>query len=598
MSKEIISGFNVSKSEPLDVKETVVNTAARLALIYPYKGLLVRELDTLQIYKYKTTTPVDGSIPSNVSGDWELVIEIRSGSGVPATGLGAIGDVYIDETGFVLYKKTGAATWTSMFTVSGSAILTGVAVASGGNDGDMYVRSNGDVSTKISGVWTLQFNIKGTDGQSDIYATTSVTSVNVGTIVAPMTITVGLGLSYTVGQTVIVASRANNANKVEGSVSSYDVVTGILILSPITPAGAGTFTDWDVNLSGAPGLIGKAFIHTEANINLNSAKVTAVEAGVWTRANPWSASIANDTRASLVVPVQISGNKTNHSIAYDGTDWFDNGVWRGTNGTNGINGTNGTNGSNGSNGLISFGTIASPATIQNQVKGWYFIDLLTSQNVVLGGNNEVGTIITICRTLGSVDGNVPLDSEYTALITSNVAASLNYKGRYVTSIPTSARNITFAVFSNVAGVSYWKCVGEDASFLEAVKASQAPIFNLNGNLLLQASSVSSKIYAASTFTANRYSVPRIAYRIDLFKGTGDSIVVARIGHSADNVAWNVLKQTTFAVRTNNLLYLTIEAIDNSLGDGITNFYRLELSSPSTFQPSNVEDKMIHGVLRY
>ncbi len=337
---QIIKGFALSKTEPVDVRAMVADEIARLAITYPYTGLLVKQLDTNQVYEYITVTPTDGGLPTNISGDWELRIKLHTATGVPSGALGTIGDAYIDETSYILYKKTAESTWTALFSISGSEFLVGTGAPDNGNgsNGDIYLEDNGNLYNKAAGVWVFFLNIKGSSGTSDLYATTSTTSIDLSTASDPLSLTIGVGLSYTVGQSVVVASRGTVGDDVTGDVSSYNSGTGVIELINIVINGVGTHTDWDVNLSGATGMQGKGFIHTESDINFNEAKVVSVEAGTWTPISPWSASVLNDTRVSLIAPVSLSGSKTGHSISYDGTTWYDNGRWLGFTGSPGIQG--------------------------------------------------------------------------------------------------------------------------------------------------------------------------------------------------------------------------------------------------------------------
>jgi hypothetical protein len=490
MASEVISGFIVNKSEPVDVRELVANQAARLAITYPYYGLVVCELDTKKVYKYITTTPVNGSIPSNIAGDWERKIQLFTGSGVAPGTLGVNDDIYIDEAVGNVYKKI-AETWTLLLSISGSQILYGVGVPSGGtgNNGDSYINTtNSDLYKKITGAWVYQTNIAGQNGQSDKYATTSTTSINLGTAVAPLNLTVDLNLSY----------RADNDNNLSGDVVSYNAGTGALILDNLTINGAGTFTDWDVNLSGAPGKQGKAFYHVEADINFNEAKITEVEGGSWSPENLWTASVQNDTRVNLGSPAPLAGSKVGYSIAYNGTVWINNGRWLGFTGPQGLQGIQGIQGlqgiqgiqgiqglqgligpqgipgASGVDGVIPFeaslpvdaslggGLVRYGAT--GLIKKWYYIDLLQGNQLIFRNGSALGAVLTVTRTKATVDGIVPPDSDFTAIITSSPGeSSLNYKGRYVTSIPLSARNITFILVAQSGGIDYWKVVGEDNS---------------------------------------------------------------------------------------------------------------------------------------
>lgn len=349
---QIINTFDAKVSKPIDIRQIVADQASRLALEYPYKGLYVLQVDTNQIYKYITTTPSDGSRPSNTTGDWELIIRLLTGTGAPASGLGAVNDIYIEETGTSIYKKTDATTWTSLFTLKGATIYSGTGAPSGalGNNGDAYISDTGDFYNKITGSWTLILNLKGTNGQSDRYATTSTNSIDFSTVVAPVSITVGTGLAYTVGQSVVVASRSTPANTINGTVTSYDSTTGAMVIESITVTGTGTKSDLDVNILGAQGKQGRAFYHNEPNITLTAAKITAIQAGTWSQQNPYSASVSNDTRTDKTTPAALAGNMSGNSITYDGTNWYNNGRWLGATGATGAQGPTGPAGAVGPTG--------------------------------------------------------------------------------------------------------------------------------------------------------------------------------------------------------------------------------------------------------
>lgn len=348
MAINTIDGFSIAKPAPGDVRTSVPNSTARLALVWPFKNLQVYQQDTGELWRYIGNDTLQP--PSNIAGDWERIPMIYTVSGgAPAGSKGVNGDYAIDETGGGFYKKV-AGSWTTLFDFFGSQIYTG-ATATGGVNGDIFIQTDGGLYKKIAGVWTLQFNIKGANGVSDTYKTTSTTNIDLGTAVAPLTVTVAnTGLAYSAGQLVLIVSRANNANKIVANVVSYSGTT--LIVNNLVISGTAAHTDWDVNISGVIGLQGKAFIHTEPNITLTQAKITAVQAGVWSPQAPWSASVLNDFRDSseLVATTGIQGNMGGNSIAYDGTTWYNNGQWRGPAGSTGAQGPAGSTGPQGAAG--------------------------------------------------------------------------------------------------------------------------------------------------------------------------------------------------------------------------------------------------------
>lgn len=632
---KIITSFDEQQANPLDSRQYIADQTARLAILYPYKGLKVFQASTLQTFKYITTTPVDGSTPSNTLTDWEVTQTIYTGVGVPVTTLGAINDIYIDETGTTTYKKTGTSTWTALFTTKGAAFLfsVGVPLNANGNNGDVDFTSAYDVYYKVSGAWVFQFNIKGTAGVSDKYATTSATSINAGTVVAPLVLTIGTGLGYTVGQQVIVASLAAPTANITGTVTAYNSGTGSMTLNPITPAGTGVHTDWQVNLTGAAGRIGKAFIHIEANINLTDAKVTAVVAGVWTPANPWSASVANDTRASFIVPSTLSGSMAGHSIAYDGTSWYDNGTWTGSVGATGATGPQGIQGIQGNPGptgatgaigatgstgatgaigatgltgpqgpagLIPF-TNGAPSLIRNLALGWYYLDLLTNLSVVFSNGNAVGTLVTLTNTVSGIDVPIPSDSTFTGTITCDGGGSLNYKGRYVTNIPKSTRNITLMMVTDFHSVNYWKVIGEDYN-QDAIISSTVPGHQVNPDLTIPGTLVSSIQYTLPNYIATKYLVPAFSVTFGTYLAGVDNSVIATLQYSDNNGgSWSTLKTATYYLQRNMPIFYTLLAVDQSAPVLPTTVrrYRLDvrIGGGGNFQRTNQIDYSVIGIAR-
>jgi hypothetical protein len=76
------------------------------------------------------------------------------------------------------------------------------------------------------------------------YVTTSSTTLTIAIQVASLII--GTGLSYSVGQDVIIAY--DSINFMTGEVQSYDTLTGDLIVDVTGTNGSGTYSAWDVNL--------------------------------------------------------------------------------------------------------------------------------------------------------------------------------------------------------------------------------------------------------------------------------------------------------------------------------------------------------------
>lgn len=94
--------------------------------------------------------------------------------------------------------------------------------------------------------------------------------------VTPKNIVVDTGLSFTPGQTVVVANDA--AHYISGVVQSYNPSTGALSFSNDTQVGTGTFASWTVNVTGGKGSAGSN--GTNGATWLNGAGAPAAGLGV------------------------------------------------------------------------------------------------------------------------------------------------------------------------------------------------------------------------------------------------------------------------------------------------------------------------------
>ena len=69
-----------------------------------------------------------------------------------------------------------------------------------------------------------------------------------------ITITTNTGLSYKPNDFVQLSNTS--ANYIIGRVVSYNSGTGVMVVTPLFFEGSGTFTSWEVNLTGAFGTSG------------------------------------------------------------------------------------------------------------------------------------------------------------------------------------------------------------------------------------------------------------------------------------------------------------------------------------------------------
>jgi hypothetical protein len=186
----------------------------------------------------------------------------------------------------------------------------------------------------------------GTNGTSgltgDRYQTTSASTFTLGT---STTLTVGLGLAYSVAQDVIISY--NLANHQVCSVVSYDPLTGVMVIGPpISVTGSGTYSVWGVNLNGAAG--GDGTNGTSGTSGLSGSNGTSGTSGI--------------QGIQGVQGIQgIQGvNGTSGTSGLTGTNGTSG--TSGLTGTSGINGSNGTSGSSGvSNATAAYGLFAQTA---------------------------------------------------------------------------------------------------------------------------------------------------------------------------------------------------------------------------------------------
>lgn len=110
------------------------------------------------------------------------------------------------------------------------------------------LENNGDKNT----AWAQGARAKNIQTPNVVPATTSSTSINLATATFPLSITVPTGLGA-LGGTVIVISRSDSNNFVQGEITSYNSGSGAMVINAATfPMGydnfngTGTHTDWDV----------------------------------------------------------------------------------------------------------------------------------------------------------------------------------------------------------------------------------------------------------------------------------------------------------------------------------------------------------------
>lgn len=98
---------------------------------------------------------------------------ILSGNGAPASGLGSVNNLYIDQTSWAVYRKMTPTSWTAIGNIRGAAGANGSTLRLGngapnnalGLNGDSYINTQtGGLFLKTAGAYVLQGSVKGDKG--------------------------------------------------------------------------------------------------------------------------------------------------------------------------------------------------------------------------------------------------------------------------------------------------------------------------------------------------------------------------------------------------------------------------------------------------
>ncbi len=187
------------------------------------------------------------------------------GAGAPSAGTGNNGDMYLNITTSDVYgPKSGGAWGSIVLNIKGATgysptwiLAAGAPAAETGNNGDMYINTTTDdvYGPKAAGAWgSIVANIKGATGPAPTLAGTSSTSTTIPTPPSSKTFTTQAGMSLSAGQFLVISSNANPANYMHCQITSYSGTS--LVVNVLDVGGSGTFTDWNISLSGPRGASG------------------------------------------------------------------------------------------------------------------------------------------------------------------------------------------------------------------------------------------------------------------------------------------------------------------------------------------------------
>lgn len=194
------------------------------------------------------------------------------------TVIGGSKTLTLNQAGLWLWRMEGIKGEAGAKGDKGSNILTGLTDpdAATGVNGDLYINNTtNDYFSKVDGVWVKQGNIKGAKGDTGLgYDATSTTSNAVGT--GGKTFTTQPNKAYLANSYVRISNSATTY--MEGTVTSYDVASGVMVVDVTKTAGTGTFTSWNISIAGLPGGEGLVFsarryTDTQASIPSNTETV-------------------------------------------------------------------------------------------------------------------------------------------------------------------------------------------------------------------------------------------------------------------------------------------------------------------------------------
>lgn len=207
------------------------------------QALVAVTTDTVTNSAQPNITSVGNLISLNIAPNGDITL---SGSDSNITGANYIFANNIDA----LVSLSG--NFLTVLEESNLGDVANVRILGGSNNYLLSTDGNGNLS------WTAG-NISGATGATgatglpgDKYATTSNTSVTIGT--GSKTFTVDTGLAYTINQTIVIAYDINN--EMNGEVTSYYSGNGQLTANVTSTTGSGTYSSWTINLDGAVGAQG------------------------------------------------------------------------------------------------------------------------------------------------------------------------------------------------------------------------------------------------------------------------------------------------------------------------------------------------------
>jgi len=213
------------------------------------------KLDTVthggDVYIYEATSAASGQTPSTSSSYWELMVpggdQWSSGTAVP-TG-GNDGDMYLKTDDEKVYKNTGG-TWAVILDIGGGVWTSSAANGTGGESGDWHVNTaTKDIQENVSGTWTTRVNLSVSG--SSITDLSDVAAYNNGKFlkstasstewaVVDTDATMGGDLSGTASNAQLVANAVGTSELATDSVTNAKIATNAVNADSIAADAVGS----------------------------------------------------------------------------------------------------------------------------------------------------------------------------------------------------------------------------------------------------------------------------------------------------------------------------------------------------------------------
>lgn len=241
------------------------------------------------------------------AGDWSLAINIQQISGYATSAAASAVAAAVSAAAASTSASSASTSATTASTASTNAATSATTASTAATTASTAATTASTAATTASSAATSASTSATNAATSATSATTSATSASTSAtaaaasaVLAASTLTatstssnsIGTGAkTYTIqtnkqfqGGQYITANNGVNSNA--GTVTSYDPVTGIFVMSVSTATGSGTFTSWNISISGQPGANG-----------VGSGTVTSVAV---TTANGVSASVSSPTSTPTI----------------------------------------------------------------------------------------------------------------------------------------------------------------------------------------------------------------------------------------------------------------------------------------------------------